>query len=131
MTRSLQILATSLMVIISVTALLAHDEYRIVGKVTKRQGALIAVKTKEGKTVAIDLTKETLYTRNKKKVPAAELKIGSSVVVDALGDSIEELEAVEVRLVPSIPGAPVKQASKPPRTPTAAIALAPFDGTAR
>jgi hypothetical protein len=48
----------------------------------------------------MDITKETVVTRDKKKVPVAELKAGLNVVVDARGDSLEELEVVSIRIVP-------------------------------
>jgi hypothetical protein len=43
----------------------------------------------------------TVVTRDKKKVGATELKVGLSVVVDANGDSLEDLVVLEVRIVPS------------------------------
>jgi hypothetical protein len=44
-----------------------------------------------------------LISRDNKKVVPAELKDGSTVVVDALGDTYDDLLALEVRLVPPIP----------------------------
>ena len=45
------------------------------------------------------------FTRDKKPVKASEVKVGGSVVVDALGDSILDLTVLEVRLVPAITSA--------------------------
>ena len=45
----------------------------------------------------------TLVMRDGKKVGPAELKAGRFVVVDALGDSLDDLLAVEVRIVPALP----------------------------
>lgn len=86
---------------------MAHEEFRIIGTLTRVQDAQIAVRTKDSKTITISVDKQTLVTRDKKKVPAAELKSGQSVVVDALGDDYSDLLALEVRIVPAItrPGA--------------------------
>ena len=90
---------------LSAAELSAHDEFRIIGTVTKRQESVIDVKTKEGKTISIALDKQTLISRDKKKVSSTELKTGRYVVVDALGDSEVDLLALEVRLGPPPPGA--------------------------
>jgi hypothetical protein len=87
--------------LITGTSLSAHDKYRIVGTVAKANGTTLDVKqTKDGKTITMDMTDKTVVTRDKKKVGRAELKTGLNVVVDALGDSLDELDVVEVRIVP-------------------------------
>ena len=43
---------------------------------------------------------KSTVTRDKKKVPVSDLKPGTHVVVDARGDSLLELDIVEVRIVP-------------------------------
>jgi hypothetical protein len=79
----------------------AHDEYRIIGTIAKLGKGTIAVKrTNDGRTFSMDLKDYTLVTRDKKKVDAAELKVGMSVVVDARGDTIDDLEIDEIRIVP-------------------------------
>jgi hypothetical protein len=80
----------------------AHDEFRIIGTLTRVQEHQIDVKQKDSRTVSIAVNKETLITRDKKTVPATELKTGRSVVVDALGDDLADLLALEVRIVPAI-----------------------------
>lgn len=80
----------------------AHDEFRIIGTVTKISATEIAVKQKDGKIVEMDMNKQTKFTRDKKPVTLKDVKVGGSVVVDALGDSILDLTALEVRLVPAI-----------------------------
>ena len=80
----------------------AHDEFRIIGELTSVQERQIDVKQKDNRIVSIALNKETLFTRDKKKVEAKELKKGQSVVVDALGDDLTDLTALEVRIVPAI-----------------------------
>jgi hypothetical protein len=83
-------------------ALRAHEEFRIIGAVTRITEHEIDVKQKDSRTVTIRMNKETLVTRDKKKVPAGELKKARSVVVDALGDDLTDLLALEVRIVPEI-----------------------------
>ena len=100
MTRGFTVMGIVAALIISGTSLSAHDKYRIIGTVAKVTGTILDVKqTKDGKTITMDMTDKTVVTRNKKKVGRAELKSGSSVVVDALGDSLDELDVVEVRIV--------------------------------
>lgn len=81
---------------------MAHDDYRIIGTITKVAAKTLDVKqTKDGKIISMDMDDNTIFTRDKKKVDRKELKSGLSVVVDARGDSIDELLVVEVRIVPS------------------------------
>ena len=79
----------------------AHDDYRIIGTITKLGNRTIAVKqTKDGRIVSMDLQDGTYVTRDKKKVAVAELKVGMSVVVDARGGTIDDLLIDEIRIVP-------------------------------
>jgi hypothetical protein len=81
--------------------LAAHDEYRIIGTVTKITANTLAVKqTKDGKVFTMKTDANTLVSRDKKKVARTEIKAGGHVVVDALGDTLDDLLVVEVRLVP-------------------------------
>ena len=97
--RGLIIFAAAAALILSAIHGYAHDEFRIIGTVTARQPTGIAVKNKDGKTTLIAIDKQTLISRDKKKVDAAELKTGRYVVVDAIGDTEKDLLALEVRLV--------------------------------
>lgn len=82
----------------------AHDEYRIIGTVTKITADQIDVKqVKDGKVIEIDINKQTKVTRDKTPAAMKDVKVGGSVVVEALGDSILDLTAIEIRLVPAIP----------------------------
>jgi hypothetical protein len=82
------------------TPLLAHDEIQIVGLVAKRTVDQLLVKLNADTTIAIAINKETPVWRNDKRVRAIELKRGVTVIVDAAGDSLEDLVAFRVRLVP-------------------------------
>jgi hypothetical protein len=99
--RTLLVLIITLLALTS-TQLFAHDEFRVVGTISKVEKTHLQVKTTEGKTYNIGMDSQTLISRDKNKVDATELKPGRSVVVDAIGDSELDLLALEVRLVPAI-----------------------------
>jgi hypothetical protein len=84
----------------------AHERFRLVGTIARRQPTMIEITLKEGRKVWVELDKKTVVTRDKKKVPRTELKAGQSVVVDALGDDASDLVAQEVKLVPALPAPP-------------------------
>ena len=80
----------------------AHEDYRVIGTVTKYQDSRIEVESRDGNTTSIRLDRQTAITRNAEKVDVTELEIGLSVVVDAYGDSAEDALALEIRIVPPI-----------------------------
>jgi len=80
----------------------AHDNFRIIGTLTRVQKSLIDVKNADGKTLTIKIDKQTEFVRDKKKIDVSEIKTGLSVVVDAYGDTEADLLALEVRIVPPI-----------------------------
>lgn len=95
------ILTTAIATCLAAAALAAHDDYRILGTVVRLAAPTLEVKqTKDGKTIAMKMDSATIVTRDKKKVAVAELRPGQNVVVDARGDSLEDLVVLEVRLVP-------------------------------
>jgi hypothetical protein len=101
MTRRFMMLAALALFLSSAVPAMAHDDYRIIGTIAKVTPKLLDVKQKrDGKIITMDILAESIVTRDGKKVGLAELKAGLSVVVDARGDSIEELEIVEVKIVP-------------------------------
>ena len=102
MTRRLMIAGVLAGFIVGMAPAAAHDDYRIIGTITNVAAKTLDVKqTKDGKTISMRTDGATLVTRDKKKVSATELSTGVSVVVDASGDSLEELVVLEVRIVPS------------------------------
>jgi hypothetical protein len=97
MTRRGFALAAALL-LLGAMHLSAHEKFRIVGTVIKVHVGQLDVKAADGQTYEIDMDAKTRVTRNKKKVAAAELKAGRSVVVDALGHDMFDLVAVEIQL---------------------------------
>jgi hypothetical protein len=102
MTFGKRLVIALVLVALAVSHAIAHDEYRIVGTISKAEKTQVQVTTAERKTYKVKLDSQTLISRDKKKVSHDELKTGVTVVVDALGDSEEDLLAVEIRLVPAI-----------------------------
>ena len=98
--RFLIALATTM--ILATVALPAHDDFRIVGIVEAYKANVLQVKKKDGKTVSVRVDKQTLITRDKKKVAPGELAAGLTVVVDAYGDTEDDSLALEIRIVPPI-----------------------------
>ncbi len=95
------LLVTLAALTVGVAPALAHDDYRIIGTIARVTATTLDVKqTKDGKTIAMKMDSATLVTRDKKRVERTELRTGLNVVVDARGDSLEELAVLEVRLVP-------------------------------
>ena len=83
----------------------AHDEFRFIGTLTKMDAArgrvtMKVVENRKEETIEIALTPKTEITRDKKRVARSELKAGLYLVVDALGDDYDSLEAIEIRIVP-------------------------------
>ena len=102
MTRRLMIAGMLAGLIVGMAPAAAHDDYRIIGTIANVAAKTVDVKqTKDGKTISMATDEATLVTRDKKKVSATELKAGLSVVVDASGDSLEDLVVLEIRIVPS------------------------------
>jgi hypothetical protein len=102
MSRRFMMVAVRVALTVGTSALFAHDDYRIIGVVERVTAKTIDVKqTKDGKVISMQLDADTIVTRDKRKVDRAEVKVGLHVVVDARGDSLDELTVVELRLVPA------------------------------
>jgi hypothetical protein len=105
MTRRLAVVAVLVGVVFGTTATFAHEEFRIIGTVQKVTATRLDIKqTKDGQIISMTIDAETIVTRDKKKVNRAELKTGLNVVVDAFGDRLDDLQVLEVRLVPKPSG---------------------------
>ena len=103
MTRQFMIAGILSVLIVGASPAAAHEDYRVIGTIAKVTATTLDVKqTKDDKTISMTLNEATLVTRDETTVGAAELKTGLSVVVDAHGDSLEELLVQTVRIVPSL-----------------------------
>jgi len=99
----LRMFALLVLAVLAIGSASAHEPYRIIGTIEKfdTKTLLLHVKTAKSGTLEILFDAKTKVTKDKKKVPVSALKKGLSVVVDGLGDSIFDLEAVEVKIVPA------------------------------
>jgi hypothetical protein len=79
-----------------------HEDFRVIGTVSKYQDSIMDVETRDGHTRSIRVDRQTLITQNQEKIGATALQAGLTVVVDAYGDSVEDLLALEIRIVPPI-----------------------------
>jgi hypothetical protein len=104
MMRRMQMVLTAALLLVGAAYVSAHEEFRVIGTLTRISDAAVDVKNKEGKTISIRMDKQTVISRDKKKVPVGQLKTGQSLVVDAYGDSEKDLLALEIRIVPPIRG---------------------------
>ena len=104
-----RIMSVTVVILALSAQLLAHDEFRIVGTVVKLENFQLQVKSRDTKVWSVALNTGTFIHKDKDqtKVSETELKAGTSVVVDALGDTEFDLQALEVRIVPAI-GSPGK-----------------------
>ena len=99
--KPLTAVAICLVAVLSVAVLAAHENFRIIGAVTTVTLQSLDVKqTKDGKVVSMRMNRRTPVVRDNKPVDRAELKVGANVVVDARGDSLQDLVVQTVRLVP-------------------------------
>jgi len=79
-----------------------HEEFRVIGTLTKHENSMIEVASRDGSTRLIKLDKQTIVTKDSVDVDAEALQAGVTVVIDAYGDSLEDLLALEIRIVPPI-----------------------------
>ena len=103
MRTRLWVSALLMLVVLAVGSVRAHEPYRVIGTIEKldTKTRLLHVKTAKSGVVQILIVAKTKVTKDKKKVPLAALRKGLSVVVDGIGDDIFELEAIEVKIVPT------------------------------
>jgi hypothetical protein len=84
----------------------AHDQFRFVGTVvkmdlSKNSMTFKTVENKKTETLKVVVTDRTPIERDGKKVTRADLKPGASVVIDALGDDYDAMDATNVKIVPA------------------------------
>ena len=103
MTRPIMALVTFMIFALGVMPVMAHEEYRVIGVITKRQDTSIQVKNKDGKTFSIALKKDVTISRDKKKVAATELKKGLTTRWATARTTWKRLTYVSCRRLPRRP----------------------------
>ena len=82
---------------------IAHEEFNFAGTVIKRDDNGLQIKTTGGDIVSVSYFVVTRFWRGEQKVTMAEVKTGGTVKLRAYGDTVEDLLALDVTVVP--PGA--------------------------
>ncbi len=90
--------------LLGVNSVLAHEDFRVIGTLVSHVDSNIEVQSRDGKMTSVRLDRQTVITKDSMSVEATALEVGVSVVVDAYGDSEEDLLALEIRIVPPIAG---------------------------
>ena len=84
--------------LICVAPAFAHGgKTHVMGTVSSLDTEHVVVKDREGKTLSIRLTKDTMYQKGDALAPASDLKVGDRVVIDVIGTK-DSLAATEIRL---------------------------------
>ncbi len=83
--------------------LLAHPghDHKVLGTLTAAEADHVLVKDKAGKDHTIQINAETKFTRAKKVMTAADMKVGMRVVVTAAGGDNDTLIAKAIELGPA------------------------------
>lgn len=81
---------------------MSHEEFRVIGTLTSRAEKMIEVASRDGAMRSIKVDRQTVITRDAQPVDAAALEVGMTLVIDAYGDSLDDLLALEIRIVPAI-----------------------------
>jgi Domain of unknown function (DUF5666) len=76
----------------------AHDEMPVAGQVTGVTAKTIQVKTKDGKTVTLEVDGNTRVMKDGKRLTAKDVKVGQSVKALGFGDNINDLVAIDVTI---------------------------------
>jgi hypothetical protein len=96
-------LSLSLLLILVSNSLLAHGgKTHVMGTLTALDARHIEVKTKEGKTVSILLSKDTKYQKGNSTAAFSDIQIGQRVFVEATGKG-DKMTASEIHLAPAKP----------------------------
>ena len=114
-----RLIGSALTILVSAALLPAHGgATHIMGTVTAVNGNHITVKTQDGKSEMVTLEKTTKYMNGSKPAAAADLKVGTRVVIDAkMDEKLKMYAAEEVKI----------GAATPAKTDSKAKAPAPAD----
>jgi hypothetical protein len=90
----------ALAILLSAGLALAHgNATHLMGTVTAVGKDTVTIKDKDGKSVVVMLEKDTKYFKNKKAATAAEMTVGTRVVIDAeMDQKMKMYSAEEVQL---------------------------------
>ena len=95
-----RLIGSALTVLVSAALLFAHgDATHIMGTVSAVDRVHVTVKTQEGKSEMVMLQRTTKYMTGSKAATAADLKVGTRVVIDAkMDEKMKMYMAEEVKI---------------------------------
>ena len=101
MLKRINILSVFMVLFFNALVLAHGSGEHITGTVMALEAEHIVVKTREGKTISIQLNTETRYRIYRHgEAAAADLKVGDRIVVEATGEG-DTLTASEIQFVPA------------------------------
>ena len=77
----------------------AHEEVPVDGQVTAVSAKTVAIKTKAGQVVTLDVDSNTRVLQAGKRLALKDLKVGQAVKAVGFGDSMTDLIAIDVEIV--------------------------------
>ena len=77
----------------------AHDEMPVSGQVTAVSAKSLQIKTKDGKTVSLEVDGNTRVMKDGQRLAPKDLKVGQSVKALGFGDKIDDLVAIDVTIL--------------------------------
>lgn len=80
---------------VNISAHPAH-EHKVMGTVTMTAADHVMVKDKDGKTLTVNLNKDTKFVRAKKTMKPADVKVGMRVVITAVTDENDDKSIAKV-----------------------------------
>jgi hypothetical protein len=99
MNRHAKAMILSLFWVFPAMPALAHEEFRIVGTVIRQELDGIQIKTAGGDIITVRYYAVTRFWRGEQKVAMTDVKMGGNVDVRALGDTVEDLLAMDVNIL--------------------------------
>ena len=84
------------------SAAIAHEEFRVIGTLVTHTETMIEVAARDGATRTIKVDRQTVVTQDAQSREVSALEDGMTLVVDAYGDTMDDLLALEIRIVPPI-----------------------------
>ncbi len=106
MNRRLRFVLVATIPLLAGLPAVAHEEFHLVGTIAQREPATIQILTVDNRRITVRVDVVSRIWRDKVRVDDTELKTGANVAVRALGDSEEDLIALEINLMPATGGQP-------------------------
>ena len=112
-----KILVSALTILFFVGMLLAHgNATHLMGTVTAVDKDTVTIQDKDGKSVKVMLEKGTKYFKSKKPATAADMKVGTRIMIDAeMDQKMKMYSAEEINLGVTEAAAPAAKPSAAPK----------------